>query len=154
MPPWTKSPFFRSSAWKFFVGYIDALNRHRRLCIRPIRRLPLRPPAIRTIKQHRASHQPNPLIQSILPLRRLRRRRQLRHLRPHRARPHPLTNPAPRSSTPIQWPHRLCSQTLRSRRCFSRFVSRRSGDCDERSASVRGVVSRVRVYDECGCRAQ
>lgn len=109
-----KTMYSRSSTCTIHVGYIDAPSRHRRLCISPIRRLPLRPPPIRTKKQHRRPRQSHPLIRPILSFRRLRRRRQLRHFRPHRARPHSLTDAAARSSAPVFRADRLRSQTLRA----------------------------------------
>lgn len=100
-PQSVKAKTSRSSPCILFLGYIDASSRHRRLCISPIRRLPLRPPPIRTVQQLQQRQQTHPLIRPILPFRRLRRRCQLRHLRSHRARSHSLTNAAARSSAPI-----------------------------------------------------
>ena len=136
------------------LGYIDTPSRHRCLRISPIRRLPLRPPRLRTIEQHQQSHQPHPLIRAILPLRCIRRRRQFRHLRSHRARPHPVTNSAAWRSTPVLRPDRLRAQTICPRRRFGRSVSRRGRYDLARSASLRRLVSCIRVHDERGCCAE
>ena len=102
--------------------------------IRPIRRLPLRPPHLRTTQRSQLQRplQPNrrpptSLLQPILRQRRLCRSSQHRPLQPHRTHPHPSSNPTPRRRTPLHRPSRLHPQAIRPRRYLGRSLPRYSG---------------------------
>lgn len=89
-------------------GHPHPAPRNRRLRLHPVRRLPRRPPLPRAAQRlPRQVLHPRRIptkLRAVLRGRRLRRRCQQYHLRPHRARPHPPADATPRRRPPLLWP--------------------------------------------------
>jgi hypothetical protein len=146
-----KDPRPRRAA-RFLQRHSHPADRHRRMRLGPVRRLPLRAPTPGGIQPHQTHHHiPVPIprktanIHPILPRRRLRRPNQLPALRPHRARPHPPADATARvtqPSAPVQRTAGLHPQAdlAVGRGPIPRPVPRAGGDGAARGAGLRRLV--------------
>lgn len=114
-------------------------HRHRSLCLRPIRRLPLRATSLRR-EESQIHRQRHALLRPILHSRCLRRYNKHSPLLAHRARTYQTSDTTSRCGPSIQWSARLYAQAVSARGRAERLVPWHSRDVPPRSPSVRHLV--------------